>query len=322
MARRRKTGFAAFLDNFSITGLLFHPGTLFVLFNIAMATTAVWCWERYQDKIVDPESTILTAQRIEINEQPAWAKTNLKEAILSSTEQPKSLLDPSLIPDAVATCQTIGWIEKIQEMKKTRDGLKVDLIYREPIAIVELDSKTVAGWKHNKKLVPVDRTGVIMPESLALQGAQPSIFISHSNETQQQALQHLRHIHQWTQWPDSRVTEAAAISEVLIRDWQTTGLSRIISYRQFKNADDRTIPYELWTNEGENAATVIWGNAPGTELQNEATSTQKLVALLGYIQQHGPLNKLPERIIDLRSGQAIVVGKGSVIGHRRGFEIR
>jgi len=226
-----------------------------------------------------------------------------------------------LISDAVATCQSIGWIEQVREMKKTRDGLKADLVYRHPIAVVELDDKTVVGWEKSKKLVPVDRTGVIMPESLAVQGAQPSIFISHSNETQERALLHLKHIYQWTQWPDQRVTDAAAISEVLIRDWQATGLSRIISWRQFKDAEDQTIPFELWTNNGENAATVIWGNSPGAELENEAGWEQKLAALHGFIQQHGRLDQLPEQIIDLRSGQAIVVGKGSM-GYRRGFDVR
>ena len=322
MARRRQSGRAAFLDNFSTTGLLFHPGTLFVLFNVAMAVTAIWCWDKYQHKIVDPQLTMLTAQRIQINEQPAWTKTNLKEAILNSTENPKSLLDPWLLPDVAATCQSIGWIEQIREMKKTREGLKVDLVYREPIAVVELHQKTVPGWEHEPKLVPVDRTGVIMPEKLAVQGTQPSIFIYHSDETQKRAPQHLRHIYQWTQWPDARVTEAAAISEVLIRDWHATGLSRIISWRMFNDANDRAIPFELWTDEGENAATVIWGNSPGTELQNEANWNQKLAALQGYIQQHGSLDELSERIIDLRSGQAIEVGKGSAIGHRRGFEVR
>ncbi|WP_148618659.1 hypothetical protein [Mariniblastus fucicola] len=303
--------------------LLFHPATLFVLFNVGLAATAVWCWGRYQNKIVDPALTQLSAEKIEINTPPAWTKTDIKEAILTSTGQPRSLLEPSLISDAVATCQTIGWIEQVREMKKTREGLKVDLLYRQPIAVVELHSKTVPDWKQEAKLIPVDRTGVIMPQKLALAGTvQPKIFIYHSDETQKHAPQHLRHIYRWTQWPDERVKGAAAISEVLIGDWQMLGLSRIISWRLFANADDRTIPFELWTEEGENAATVIWGNAPGLELENEAPWDQKVAALNNYVQQKGPLNKLSVRIIDLRSGQAVEVGRASGLGHRRELDVR
>jgi len=322
MARRKKTGLAAFMDNFSITGLLLHPAMLFVMFNAAMATTAVWCWDQYQDKIVDPNVTMLTADRIQLNQQPAWTKTNLREAILSSSQQPKSLLDPFLISDVAATCQSIGWVEQIDSMKKTREGLQVDLVYREPIAAVELNAKTVPGWKAAEKLVPIDRTGVIMPEKLAIRGATPSIHIYHCDENKTQAPKHLNQIYQWTTWPDTRVTEAAAIIEVLAADWQATGLSRVISRQLVKDASDRTIPFELWTAKWEKAATVLWGNAPGNELQNEADWQQKMAALQQYVQQHGPLNSLPPSIIDVRSGKAIVVGQGLTVGFRPASDVR
>ncbi len=324
MARRRKqSGLSRLLGDISPTGLLLHPATLFIAFNVALAVTAIYTWDRYQDKIVDPKLSVLSAEKIEVNTPPAWTKTNIKEAILTSTGESKSLLDPTLIADAVATCQSIGWIEEVQRMEKTRDGLKVDLRYREPIAVVELDSKTVPGWNQKPKLVPVDRTGVIMPESLALNGsAQPKIFIHHWDASQNRAPQHLRHIYRWTAWPDPRVKGAAAISEILFRDWQAFGLSRIISFRQIKDANDGTIPFELWTDQGENAATVVWGNPPGSELENEAPFEQKVAALQAYVQKHGPLNKLSERVIDLRSGQAIQVGRASGLGYRRSFEVR
>ena len=324
MARRRQqSGLSALLGDISPLSLLLHPATLFVGFNIALAVMAVYTWDRYQDKIVDPSSSLLSAEKIEVNTPPAWAKTNIKEAILTSTGESKSLLDPALIPDAVATCQSIGWIEQVQRMEKTRDGLKLDLVYRKPIAVVELDSKTVPGWKQKPKLVPVDRTGVIMPETLAFSGSiQPKIYIHHWDKNQNGAPQHLRHIHRWTAWPDPRVKDAAAISEVLFQDWQAFGLSRIISWRQIKDAQDTTIPFELWTDEGGNAATVVWGNPPGAEVDSEAPFTQKIAALQAYVQKNGPLNKLSERVIDLRSGQAIQVGRASGLGYRRSFDVR
>ena len=266
---------------------------------------------------------MLTADKIEINTPPAWTKTDLKEAILGSTGEPKSLLDPELISEAVATCKSVGWIEQVRHMEKTRDGLKVDLVYRQPIALVELHGKTVPGWKEKAKLVPIDRKGVIMPESLVMKAnLQPKIFIFHSDESQRRAPQHLRHIYRWTQWPDLRVRDAAAISEVLIPDWQAFGLSRIISWRMFSDSENASIPYELWTDEGENAATIVWGNAPGTELEGEASWEQKITALRGYVEQNGPLNKLSETVIDLRNGQAVEVGRASELGYRRTFEVR
>ena len=323
MARRkRRSGFAALLEDFSPTKILFHPATLFLVFNLLLALTAVQLWNRYQHRIVNPDALALTAENIHINTPPPWAKTNLKLAILESSDQPKSLLDPDLVPDAVTTFQSVGWIEEIRQMEKTRDGLNVDLIYRQPIALVELGAKTVPGWNKRSQLIPVDRQGVIMPESLAIQGTQPKIFLYHSDETQRRAPQYLRHIHRWTPWPDTRVRDAAAIGEKLAADWQTYGLSRIVSWRLFSDADNATIPFELWTDEGENAATIVWGNAPGRELAGEASWEQKISALQAYVQQHGTLDKLGERIVDLRSGQAVVVGRASGLGYRRSFEVR
>lgn len=323
MARRRKkTGLAAFLDNFSPTKLLLHPATMFLLLNAFLAMTAVYFWNRYQHKIVDPATTQLTVEKIQINTPPAWTKTDLRAAIIGSTEEPKSLLDPGLISDAVATCQSVGWIEEVRRMEKTRDGLKVDLIYRQPIALVELVGGTVPGWKGQSRLVPVDRKGFILPDSLAMNSnAQPKIYIYHTDETKRQAPQHLQQLHRWTQWPDARVRDAAAISEVLINNWQAFGLSRII-YRQLFNAQDPTIPFELWTDEGENAATVIWGNAPGSELNGEASWDQKVAALVGYVEKNGPLDKLAGRQIDLRSGQAIEGGRSAGLDYRRDLDIR
>lgn len=323
MPRRRKSGLSAFLDNFSPTTLLLHPASLFLLLNVFLAMTAVYFWNRYQDKIVDPASTVLTAERIQINTPPVWAKTDLRAAILDSTGESKSLLDPGLISDAVAACQSVGWIEKIHRMEKTREGLTVDLVYREPIALVELGGKTVPGWKDKPRLVPVDRKGVIMPDSLVMQPAvQPKIFIFHSDETRQQAPQYLRHINRWTEWPDSRVRDAAAISEVLVANWRAFGLSRIISWRLISDADNATIPFELWTDEGENAATVVWGNAPGSELNGEASWDHKVAALIAYVEKSGPLDELSGRVIDLRSGQAVEVGRAAGLGYRKAFEVR
>jgi len=324
MARRKKSQYSNFFGDLSPTDLLLHPATLFVVFNIALAATAVYCWERYQNKIVDPRISLLSAEKIQVNTPPpAWAKTNIKEAILTATGESKSLFDPELISDAVATCQSIGWIERVQRMEKTRDGLNVDLIYRDPIAVVELDDNTVPGWKQQPKLIPVDRMGVIMPEALALSGSiQPKIFIHHWDGSQNSTPQHLSHIRRWTAWPDARVQDAAAISEVLFQDWQAFGLCRIISRRQIQDVQDKTIPFELWSDEGPNAAIVLWGNPPGSEIENEAPFDLKVAALRAYVEQHGPLNKLPERVIDLRSGQAIPVGNASALGFRPNFEVR
>lgn len=324
MARRKKkTGFQAFIDNISFSGLLLHPATLFVGLNVFIAATAMYCWDKYQDKIVDQDALVLTADKIVINTPPVWTKTNLKEAILESSGKPKSLFDSDLINDAVTTLKTVGWIENVHRLEKSAEGLSVELSYREPVALVELHEKTVPGWKKNDQLIPVDRHGVVMPENLVVDdGSRPKIYVYHYDRESGKIPDHMKKILRWAIWPDERVTQAAAISNLLVQDWKALGLSRIISFKMIELANDHSQSFELWTDEGRNAATVIWGNAPGFEVAGEATALQKLVALRAYIQANGPLNKLSERKIDLKSGQAQLVAKSSNLEYRNAFTVR
>ena len=89
MARRKRSGFAAFLEKFSPVSLFFHPATLFLVFNLLLAVAAVQLWSRYQHRIVDFQSVALTAEKIHINAPPAWAKTNLKSCLLYTSPSPR-----------------------------------------------------------------------------------------------------------------------------------------------------------------------------------------------------------------------------------------
>ena len=321
MARRKKSGFQAFIDGITVTGLLLHPGTLFVAFNVAIAITAIMCWDRYQDKILDHESLSLTADKIEVNAPPNWTKTDLKEAILESSGRPMSLLDPNLLSDAAATLKTVGWVEEVRRMEKSPEGLKVDLSYREPVALVELHGNTVSGWKKAaEQLIPVDRHGVVLPTaSLVDDGSRPKIYLFHYGQKKGVMPDHLKHVYQWTQWPDNRVQGAAAIGELFKARWQQYGLCRITSRRAFEATNSASIPFELWTKSGKNAAIVIWGNPPGQEIAGEAMANEKLAAIDEYVRKNGMLDSLSERMIDLRGGRAIEVSPSS-LGYRKGLD--
>ena len=324
MARRKKkSGFQAFIDNISFSGLMLHPATLFVGLNVFIAAAAMYCWDKYQDKIVDHDALVLSEDKIAINTPPVWAKTNLKEAILESSGKPKSLFDTDLIQDAVSTLKTVGWIENVHRLEKSTNGLSVELSYREPVAFVELHEKTVPGWKKKDQLIPIDRHGVVMPENLVIDdGSRPKIYVSHFDQETGKVPSHMQEILRWATWPDDRITQAAAISNLLIQDWQALGLCRIITFPASEPTQNSSTPFELWTNEGPNAATIIWGNAPGLEVIGEATADQKLTALKAYVQANGPLNKLSGRRIDITSGQAQRVAHSPNSLQRRAFSIR
>ncbi len=305
------------LANFSlynIRRLLFHPATLFVGVTLLMIGGAIHAWEKYQHKIVDSVATQLTPEKINVNQPPAWAKTDLRRAIIGSTDQQLSILDPKLIPHTVETFRSVGWIEDIEQIKKSSDGLDIQLNYREPVAAVEMNDNTVRGWAKNDQLLLVDRNGVLMPPETA-QGsvAIPKICISHAVGQDLSVQQYLTQLHTWSAWPDVRVHDAALLGSILQNDWQSLGLHRIVTMRFSNSADDPTIPYQLWTQFGErDGVRVIWGNAPGKEQPNEATWETKLAALKDYVQKNGPLNQISDRTINVYNGAVVIVETANV----------
>jgi hypothetical protein len=325
MARRKKkTGFKAILDGVSLQNLLLHPATLFVALNVAMGVAAIYSWDRFKDDIVDPASNQLTEDNIRIKTPPPeWAKTDLKATLLSGTgsEESASLLNTGLISDAVKSFQSVGWIEKVVSVEKSRDGLDIELAYRNPVAVVELrggKSGTVPGWgSEPAKLIPVDRTGHVLPETLAFTGGKmPVVTLFHGDGQQAGVPPHLRHLYSWTPWPDERIKQAASLSETLRHDWHDMGLHRIVTWRSFADADSTSIPYQLWTEKGETSAIVIWGNPPDMETQSEGTWRQKVIALREYVKRKGPFNARQELVIDVRSGQAIELTQSASLQYR------
>jgi hypothetical protein len=107
----------------------------------------------------------------------------------------------------------------------------------------------------------------------------------------------------WTEWPDERIKSCAEISEIIGSRWQDLGLYRIVTFRKPEQANDPSVPFELWPDVGTQ---VIWGSPPGQELPNEASAEEKLQALELFVSNYGPLDQLAKAKIDVRSGKPII----------------
>ncbi len=299
MARRKKSRYA--IGGVPIQEWLVHPATLFVGLNVVLGMIAIWAWGKYQHQIVAPARTNLAGDRIVFAAPPGWIPDGEKEifgAVLAGREPEEvSVFEPGLIRNTVASLRSIGWIEEILKVEKSREGIKIDLAYRSPLALVELDHVDPA-W-NGPRLIPVDRTSAVLPQTARSTGAvMPLISMFRPVGDPSQLLT-------WNQWPDERVQAAARIGNVLASDWRGLGLYRIVSWRYPDAPESSLKPFHLWTKNGENSARVIWGNAPGEEVGGEASWEQKVTALRAYVQKNGPLDQLDDRIIDLRSGSAM-----------------
>ena len=315
MARKKKRDdiLDRMMAKLSIRGLLLHPATLYLGCSALVLFIAIGCWEKYSDRIIDKEAMTLTPEKIHLTTQPAWVRSDLKQLVLGNTGDitpadnpmyvPPSIMDVALVPQTVSALRSVGWIESVDHIQKSKAGLDIDLTYRHPVAMVEVSRTTVKGFKQTKPvMLHIDRTGTLMGGGLS---ERPDDFLLIS-------IDHPMYMDQlitWSQWQDPRVQSAAAISDAVSDVWKPMGLYRLMTWRDQSNASDRRIPFQFWTKMGQKTGVkIIWGNAPGDELPGEASAAEKIEAMRAYVEKHGRFDEMTDRTLDLRSGNPVVVG--------------
>ena len=331
MARRKEDILDRLLSGFSLRGLFLHPTTLFVIATMFMIGGAIFMWERHQRKIVDLEEFRLTEDKIQLTAPPIWVNDNLRQMVISGISKTEfdtttgtigatagtrgtqrtndinnsaSILDTDLVKRTADVMKSVGYVERVKSVHKSKSGLEIDLVYREPIALVELSQHTFPyEWpkKYQGKdiLLPVDRLGVVMPESLGTGLALPRIMVVYPVASPNQFEQ----LNTWDFWPDDRIIDAAAISALFENSQDAIGLARVMTRRKPDQQGVAQISYELWPDSG---AQVVWGNAPGKEIKGEADAKAKLRALEDFVLQYGALNQQDGKRVDVRTGVVVL----------------
>ncbi len=311
MARRNDDILDRLMRSLSVRGILFHPATLFVFATSFLIGGAIFLWERHQDQIINLEEFRLTKDKITVTPPPAWANDDLKQLVLSEStddlhsdaENLPSILDTQLVSRTATVIRNVGCVERVDSVRKSKSGLDIDVIYRVPVALVELSKVSFPfSWPKAKPdeqvLLPVDRLGVVMPQALGEGLSVPKILVVHPLASPSQALE----IPCWADWPDERIKDAAAISALFETTANAIGFSRIVTRRKPDLSTGYLDSFELWPDRGTQ---VIWGNAPGKETKGEAKAEVKLRALEEFVIQYGALNKLSAQRVDVRTGVVV-----------------
>lgn len=303
MSRQKPDLLDRLIDSFSLRGLLLHQATLFLLATGTVIVGAIVLWGQQRNKIVDQNEFRLTADKIQITPQPVWVEADLKNVVLEQVGTDPSILDPTLVPNTADVIHSVGYIERVNQIDKSKLGLSIDVVYRRPVAAVELSEVTMpGGWpkanRGKQVLLPVDQNGVVMPEKIATSVAMPLINVIYPGN--------FSDLKTWSGWPDERVKDAAAIGSLFADNVASIGIDRIVTQRKPDDKDDPNKPFILWSDFG---AHIIWGNAPGKEAEHEVNAAIKKQLVHQLIQEHGPLNGMSQVQIDIRTGKAKIIGE-------------
>jgi hypothetical protein len=261
---------------------------------VAVPAGAIYAWQRWGDRIAKGPEYVLTPESFEITaEQPAWIKSDVREDVVRDGSLSElSILDKQLTVKVEQAFLMHNWVEKVTRVNKYYPArVVVELVYRKPVAMVELWTPEGDG------LVPIDINGVLLPstdfiaeDGTATEDTRDYLRISVPNAAPAGPV--------GTAWGDPRVEGAARIAAVFEGRWKALGLYRITISR----ADSGSAPeptYDLFTKNG---VRVIWGEAPAADSMVEAKAALAKVAKLArYVKSNGPLESMTESAdIDLR----------------------
>jgi hypothetical protein len=300
MPRKKSSGILDWIADFSIHSFLLHPASLFLAVTIVVLIGSAALWKQHSTQIAN-EQFRLTADKIQLTQQPPWIRSNLKENVVTgSSLDDSTLLDGDVVQKVRDAFAVDPWVEKVVKIQKSADSIDVTVEYRKPVAMVEF------GGKH---LLPVDRNGIVLDgREFKSEQVRDFLRISVRDPVNGQILT-------GKPWPDSRVIAGAKIAALWETKWQDAGLFRIVNQSNPpRNDNNQTGLFQIWT---EKNSKLVWGNEPGREVDGEATTDKKIKAILLDVQQNGSLDSRSKQMLDVRSGVVQPISLMRKVSHQQ-----
>lgn len=259
--------------------------TLAVIAVFAIALGVAWYV--YKDKVARQQQFQLKPEMIVLTpEQPEWIKDDVLQAVFSDQKlEEQYLTDRKLATQLRDAFMLHPCIASVEKVSKRPDGVDVNLVYRNPVAmvVVKLDNRT---W-----LYPVDEQAVVLP---------PRQF------TKEDVANYMRVNHDYVppagqigdDWGDDKVVDAAHVAGLLAKaPWQSMGLYNI---ELVDNPETKeTVVYLL--KKATPGFRVLWGSLPGHEQEDEIAAPDKLRRLVEFFNANKRLDVSTEPMeLDLR----------------------
>lgn len=237
-------------------------------------------WIRLKDRILASPEYHIGPEQVEVTPQPPWIpRSDVRAEALSSLvlDRPLSLMDDDLVNRIGAAFSRHPWVAKVARVVKQPGLVKVDVVYRKPVCMVE-----VPGGR-----LPVDANAVLVPwlagditprES----DRYPLLVRVDPNPTAAAG----------TRWADAKVIGGAEIAAVLADVWEPMRLHYIEPLPSDPTliGEGGNAPSASGSLSGRSAepffvlvtrnkSRLLWGYAPGANAQGEPPAAEKLARL-------------------------------------------
>jgi hypothetical protein len=256
---------------------------------VALVTLGYWLWSVWGARTLDRTLYAVTLASLRVTPQPNYIQTSVVEDVFRGSQLDKiSLLDRNAAASIARAFDMHPWVRHTTRVcKLSNSQIQVDLVYRQPIAMVGLDpSGTESPSSPSAKesstwfFLPVDDEAVLLPSHKTLQTYRPEDFllIYAPGLTSSGTLV-------GEQFRDPRVVDAVRLAKLLFpfrMEWQ---IESIYVYQQDLGPGAGRYLLEIATvpQQGQQRR-IIWGHAPGEEIPGEPVVARKLEMLSSHLK--------------------------------------
>jgi hypothetical protein len=250
---------------------------LLILFMtiVVLGGAGYFLWQRVGPRVLSSPEYQVGPDQLEITPTPGWIHRDLRVEILRNPtlDGPLSLLDDDLAERIHNAFTQHPWVAKVLRVTKQPASIKIDLVYRRPVCMVEVPGGVFA----------VDAEGVLLP-------SEDFSPIEATRYPRLTGVERKPSGPPGRRWGDATVIGGAEIAAALMSAWEAMRLQSIAPL-----TDDATTA----TNQGENETTrryqepqfvlftrggtrIFWGYAPGANVVGELSATEKVARLQKY----------------------------------------
>ncbi len=227
-------------------------------------------WLYYGAHNLDMAYYGLKKENIHITDQPPWLKkTNvLNDVFEGGGLSRQSLLDSNTAGYLASVFGAHPCVRKAHRVERLAGGVKIDLEYRMPVAMVALQRVVDDG---RPTFLPVDMDGVLLDSENFVREDVPryiSIYAS-GDSVETNAMKGKR-------FGDPRIEEAARLCGFLLQIREAVKISSVQVYPRNPSAKTKWL-LEIQTMGGPK---FLWGSSPGLEGAGEPLDQAKLNRLL------------------------------------------
>jgi len=247
-------------------------------------------WRRLKPRILNAPEYRVSPEQVEMTPAPAWIHSDIRAEVFRdpSLDGPLSLADDNLTEQIANAFSVHPWVAKVTRVTKRHPAatnlaaVKVELVYRQPVCMVE-----VAGG-----VLAVDADGVVLPSEdfspieatryPRLVGADPKPAGPPGRR-----------------WADAKVVGGAEIAAALSPVWEVMRLKQIVplaantaagATENDASESDRRAREPIFALVTRSGTRILWGYAPGANMLGEPPAAEKVARLRRYLAVHDTLD--------------------------------